>query len=86
MLKNHVYPLILTFARTGLRVGEALALQWDDIDFMSRFIEVKRQYSKGRLFTPKNRKPRRVDMSQQLCDVLIDHKIRCREKGIKLGL
>ena len=30
------YPQALTLARTGMRLGEALALQWDDIDFEER--------------------------------------------------
>ena len=38
------YPFFLCLARTGMRLGEALALQWGDIDFRSRFIEVRRNY------------------------------------------
>ncbi len=36
------YPLFLCAARTGLRMGELLALQWGDIDFRGRFILVQR--------------------------------------------
>ena len=32
----HAYPFLLTLARTGLRLGEALALQWDAIDWHGR--------------------------------------------------
>jgi integrase len=64
--------LFLLLARTGMRIGEALGLQWGDVDFAGRFIEVKRQYSKGRVSTPKNGKSRRVDMSSQLCGTLTD--------------
>jgi integrase len=35
------YPQALTLARTGMRLGEALALQWDDIDFEERFITIQ---------------------------------------------
>jgi len=83
--KEH-YPLFLLLARTGMRVGEALALQWGDIDFNGRFIEVKRQYSKGRIFTPKSNKTRRVDMSFQLCETLKSYKTECKKKGLALGL
>ena len=66
---NH-YPIILTLARTGMRVGEACGLQWGDIDFDGRFINIQRSYSHGHIETPKNGKPRRVDMSMQLTEVL----------------
>jgi integrase len=53
-----------------MRLGEALALQWGDIDFRSRFIEVRRNYVRGKITRPKNGKSRRVDMSQHLAEVL----------------
>jgi integrase len=64
------YPLFLTLARTGMRIGEALALQWGDIDWRSHTIHVQRSYSGRRIGTPKNGKTRRVDMSTQLTEVL----------------
>ena len=64
------YPMVLTMARTGMRLGEVLALQWGDIDFNSRFITVQRGISWGRVETPKNGKVRRVDMSKQLTETL----------------
>lgn len=64
------YPLALTLARTGLRLGEALALRWGDIDFKGRFITVQRNFSRGKIETPKSGKSRRVDMSRQLTDTL----------------
>src|SRR2546427_213809 len=44
-----LYPLFLTLARTGLRVGEALALQWNDLNVSGRDIRVARGFSRGRL-------------------------------------
>lgn len=64
------YPLFLCAVRTGLRLGELLALHWPDIDFNGRFIEVRRNLVAGRLTTPKNGKTRRVDMSAQLTTTL----------------
>ena len=37
---------------------------------LGRFIEVRRNMSKGELSTPKNHKSRRVDMSMQLTNTL----------------
>jgi len=53
-----------------MRLGELLGLQWGDVDFHSRFIEVRRNLVGGRVTTPKNGKTRRVDMSAQLTDAL----------------
>jgi len=68
------YTLFLLLARTGLRIGEALALRWCDIDFDKRFIKVERSYVRGRISKPKSGKSRRVDMSLQLTEVLKNHK------------
>ena len=38
------YPLILLLARTGLRTGEALALQARDIDLANRVVTVRRTW------------------------------------------
>lgn len=64
------YPLALTLARTGLRFGEALALQWGDIDLNGRFIKVQRSFSRGKLDKPKSGKSRQIDMSMQLKQAL----------------
>ncbi len=66
------YPLFLCAVRTGLRMGELLALQWDDIDWQGRFIEVQRNYTHFRLTTPKSGESRRVDMSRELAQTLRD--------------
>jgi integrase len=75
------YTLFLLLARTGMRIGEALALQWEDVKFDERFIEVKQSVYRGKITTPKNGKTRLVDMSPQLAESLKTHK-----KGFRLGL
>jgi site-specific recombinase XerD len=60
------YGLFLLLARTGMRLGEALALQWEDVDFPGREIRVARALSAGRIETPKSDHGRTVDMSNQL--------------------
>ena len=79
----HYYPLMLCAARTGLRQGELVGLQFADIDFNGRFIEVRRSISKGRVTTPKNHKTRRVDMSLQLTNVLDKHLAQRKAKALR---
>jgi integrase len=71
------YPLVLTLARTGLRIGEALTLQPQDLDFERRDLWVRRTWGSRlkalvgqRINPPKSGQIRRVDMSQQLCEEL----------------
>jgi integrase len=68
------YPFMLCAFRTGMRLGEILALAWEDVDFERNVIEVRRSYSGGYFSTPKSRKVRFVDMSEQLKDVLQKHR------------
>jgi integrase len=66
------YPFFLTLARTGIRLGEGLALQWDAIDWHGGFLEVRYAYchTSRKILTPKNGRTRRVDMSRQLTETL----------------
>ena len=66
------YALAFTLAYTGMRIGEALALQWGDIDYNGHFIMVQRNISRGKVDTPKNHRSRRVDMSDMLTGILRD--------------
>ena len=71
------YPCMFTLARTGMRLGEALGLKWEDIDFQNRFINTQRSIVKGRIETPKSGKSRQVDMSLQLTETLKNLKKQC---------
>jgi integrase len=64
------FPLFLLLARTGLRPGEAFALEWADLDFPKRKLSVERALSAGVVGTTKTRMAREVDMSQELADAL----------------
>lgn len=79
------HTMFLTLARTGIRLGECLGLQWKDIDFENRFINVQRGFSKGKIETPKSGQSRKVDMSLQLTDglkkILRQRKIDTLERG-----
>jgi integrase len=73
-------PIVLLLARTGMRIGEALALQAGDIDLDNRCIHIKRTWGsrskvnrEKRFNSPKGKRDRLVDMSKQLTDVMKLH-------------
>ncbi len=74
------YPLFFTLAGTGIRLGEALALQWEDLDGLARELRVTQSLSRGQLGTPKAGHGRTVDLSQVLAETLGQHEqARIRE-------
>jgi integrase len=73
--KEH-YPLLLCAFRTGMRLGELLGLAWEDINFDSNRIAVRRSFSHGHFSSPKSSKSRYIDMSNQLKRTLLEHRIR----------
>lgn len=64
------YHFFLMACRTGLRLGECLALKWKDVDFKNNVLLVRRSYRRGRYTPPKNKKIRQVDMSGQVIETL----------------
>ncbi len=73
--ETRYYPLFFTLAGTGMRLGEALALQTLDLDLTGRKIRVDRSFSNGVVCTPKSGHGRTVDASTVLADTLarLDH-------------
>lgn len=49
-------------------------MQWGDIDWRGKFLEVRRADWTGYLGTPKNGKTRRIDLAERLLEVLADHR------------
>ena len=62
---------IHTLFLTGMRTGEALALQWSHIDFTKRVLNIEFSNRKGVLKETKTGKSRNVDMSSLLYDELL---------------
>lgn len=80
------YPLIICGFRTGLRIGEIIGLQWQDIDFFQKLILVQRNITRGKITTPKSRSSRRhVRMTSQLAEILKQHKTYMAERTLKHG-
>ena len=71
--------------RTGMRLGELLAVQWGDIDFNSGYIVVRRTYKRGEFTETKNKKSRRVDMSESLKAVLQEQATKQKKQTLKNG-
>ena len=72
----------------GLRLGELLALRWEDIDLAGGLIRVERAYDgKERAFVePKSRAGRRkVPVPAVLRDHLLEHKLQGRDTGLVFG-
>jgi integrase len=63
-------PMIGVGARTGLRIGELLALRWCDTDLVNERITVRRAIARGRIGTPKGGRSRVVDLSDQAVALL----------------
>ena len=87
------YPLLVLLAYTGLRIGEALALEWEDIDFAAGTVKVsKTLYNpnnnmKDYILTPPKTKTsvRIVTMPQHLKQVLAAHKVESNRYRMAFG-
>lgn len=64
------YPILLTLASAGLRIGEALGLQVGDVNLARGKLYVRRAVRKGRVGSPKSGKPRTVDLPLATVTVL----------------
>jgi integrase len=73
-LEIELSTVYLVAVRTGTRLGELLALEWTDIDWNKRTVEVSKTYDyhlrKTRL--PKNKKTRSVDLTPSTVEALKD--------------
>jgi integrase len=66
--------MILVALRTGMRIGELLALQWQDGDLVAGRITVRRNVVWGHLGTPKSGKSREIPLSNDAQKALKDHR------------
>lgn len=86
--ENHYqdYVLFLLLAYTGLRIGEACALQWSDIDFINQTVSItKTIYNDNNvrnftLGTPKTKQSIRIiAVDEEVLDVLKKHRAKQKE-------
>ena len=69
--------LVLFLAYTGVRVGEAFALEWTDVDFEAMRVRVERRVYRGTLDLPKSNRPREIALTPPARDALLP--IRAQE-------
>jgi integrase len=66
--------LYMTAAMTGMRQGELLALRWQDVDWPSGRVRVRRNYVRGEWGTPKTKRgSRSIPLADRLAGELERH-------------
>ena len=76
MFSRRHLALFLTLIYAGLRIGEALALEWSDIDWRKRELVVRGTWDRDhkKLRPPKSGKIRRIPICSDLLDALQAHR------------
>ncbi len=75
-----VYVFVLLCGEAGLRRGEAMALEWSDVDPKRNVLTVSRAEWHGIVSAPKSGKSRKVPMTERLALALADHRHRQGER------
>jgi len=73
--------LVSLLLTTGMRIGEALGLQWGDIDFEAGTAHIQRNYVRQRIDTPKSGRDRVVDLTDGMVAMLRE---RRRQQSLEL--
>ena len=69
-----MYPLWVVLSTTAVRIGEALALRWDDLDLEARTLRVNGTLGQDGVGSPKTAASRRtVRLPKMTVDALQDH-------------
>jgi integrase len=73
-----LYPLWVLMATTGVRVGEALGLRWEDLYLEARTLRVNRTVYRGQSCLPKTDSSRRtIKLSRLVTEALRQHPQQC---------
>ena len=73
-MDGRAYLLVLPSGEAGLRLGEMVALEWGDIDFVKGQVCVQRSAWKGQVASPKSGRLRYVPLTRRLRSALRDHR------------
>lgn len=78
------HPLFLLLATTGMRISEALGLQWQDVDHERHELRLQRKWSaEGRVETPKSGYGRTVDLTAEVCASIAEHRRQLSEEWMR---
>jgi integrase len=71
---------------TGPRLGEALGLEWGDVDWRGRFITFQRSSWRGHVTSPKTEASvRQVKLSSEMIEVLKEHRRAIAAESLEAG-
>lgn len=74
--------MVILALKTGLRIGELLALRWSDVDLIKQVLTVKQSIYDGVLNDmPKNGKTRDIPLTDQVVTVLKEQRLRSALRG-----
>jgi integrase len=67
---ERMYPAYMILFHTGVRKGELLELEWDDVDFERRIIKIGPKDG----WSPKGKRPREIPINDELIEVLLEQR------------
>jgi integrase len=79
------YLLFRFMALTGVRLGEALALQWEDLDFGGSKALVRRGWTEGRIEPTKTGRERTIDVPREITNALKAEERLARKLALSSG-
>jgi len=68
---GEIKEMILLALKTGLRFGEIIALDWQDVDLERKMLSVSKSISKGLMGSTKSNRSRHIPLSQELYEMLV---------------
>jgi integrase len=78
--------LFRTMIFTGPRIGEAIGLEWGDIDWRGKFLTFQRSSWRGHVTTPKTASSvRQVQMSKEMLEILKEHRRAIAAESLEAG-
>lgn len=69
-INKEFYEMVLFTLRTGVRVGELLALRWEDIDFEKQTVTIRRSIVNGIIGSPKSNKIRQIPLADDIFAII----------------
>lgn len=81
-ISRDFYEMVLFTLRTGVRVGELMALRWEDIDFDRQNVTIRRSIVNGIIGSPKSNKSRQIPLSDDIFSVIKNKRRNLKDTNI----